>query len=120
MSSNSLKAAPKYSPLSGLRVRGPNRIKELRERGKACCGFWLSQREVANALGLNHATVSRHENGKSPITEEDVVRYALLLKVKPEEIHGPTSFTTESEAVSRPHIKDEVDELTDLFRKHRK
>lgn len=62
------------------------RLRYLRERGKAKGYLWLTMQEVADCLGIGLATVSRHENNERSLSEEDVVRYSALYKVRADQL----------------------------------
>ena len=64
----------------------PNRLRYLRERHKNQGGFWLTLEEVANALGYSLSTVSRHENNSRSLSDEDVMKYSKLYKVRETEL----------------------------------
>jgi transcriptional regulator with XRE-family HTH domain len=64
----------------------PNRLKYLRERGKKNGGLWLTLDEAAKVLGYSPSTVSRHENQSRSLSDEDVVNYSNLYKVRETEL----------------------------------
>lgn len=64
----------------------PNRLQELRERGKSKGGMWLTASEMATLRGIDVSLVSRHENHQRPLTDDDVMEYAKILKVQPHSI----------------------------------
>lgn len=62
----------------------PNRLKELRERRG------LTQKEVAKLIDIDHTTVSKHESGTRNFTNEEIKKYARVLRVESYEIFfGP-------------------------------
>ncbi len=65
----------------------PNRLRELRERHKdKKGGLWLTTAEVAKILGIGEADVSRHENHVRALTDEHVILYSKLYKVRPDQL----------------------------------
>lgn len=50
-----------------------NRLKEWRKRRK------MTIRQLAEKVGVDHTTISRWENGKSPLTTSDLVTLARIL-----------------------------------------
>lgn len=63
-----------------------NRLRLLRERGRRNGGMWLTIEEAAKVLGLSLSAVSLHETNKRSLSEEDVVAYAKLYKVRPDQL----------------------------------
>lgn len=61
-------------------VRHPNRLFELRNIRN------LSQKEVAQLVGMTQPTVNRHENGNRSLDGFAIERYAKLYAVSPYEI----------------------------------
>lgn len=79
-------AAPAVKRQTDRRPLVENRLRHLRERGKRDGGLWLTLDEVSKALGYHLSTVSRHENNERSLSEEDVVNYARLYKVRPDQL----------------------------------
>ena len=58
-----------------------NRLASLRKGG-----VFLSQEQVGKLLGIDGATVSRHEQGHVSLSREHIVAYAALYGVPSHEI----------------------------------
>ena len=96
------------------------KIRELREK----CG--LTQREVANAVGVTEATVSRWESGHiNNMRRDNIQSLAKILQVSPLVIRGmkeqdppaaPPSAQEGAEPYKAPLTKR--DELTEHEREH--
>lgn len=63
------------------RPRAKNRLAELRAKGVV-----LSQNQVGKLVGLDGATVSRHESGDRSMTREQIILYAELYGVQTHEL----------------------------------
>jgi transcriptional regulator with XRE-family HTH domain len=61
-------------------MKPPNRLSELRAKRD------LTQAEVATLLGVDIATVSRHETGSRTMSPEIVKLYAKLYRVQSYEL----------------------------------
>jgi hypothetical protein len=70
-------------PADERRPKIQNRLRYLRERGKKNGGLWLTLEEAGKALGYSLSTVQRHEDQTRSLSDEDVMNYAKLYKVKP-------------------------------------
>ena len=57
-----------------------NRLRELRDRSR------LTLQEVSILTGFTVSTISRHENGGRSLSEEAIIKYANLYKVRTYEI----------------------------------
>lgn len=57
-----------------------NRLKEFRDRSR------LTLQEVSILTGFSIPTISRHENGGRSLSEEAILKYAALYKVKTHEL----------------------------------
>lgn len=64
----------------------PNNLQRLRERHKRDGGFYLTLAEMARLMGFSEGHVSYQENAKRPLTDQDVIDYARILKVNPVKI----------------------------------
>ena len=57
-----------------------NRLKELRDRSR------LTLQEVSLITGFSVPTISRHESGERGLTEEALIKYSSLYKVRTHEL----------------------------------
>lgn len=57
-----------------------NRLKELRDRSR------LTLQEVGMITGFSVPTISRHESGERGLSEEAMIKYASLYKVRTHEL----------------------------------
>jgi transcriptional regulator with XRE-family HTH domain len=64
----------------------PNNLTALRERGKGRGGIWLTIEEVSRLTGLSSGYISLQENGKRPMSDEQVTMYARIYKVQTHQI----------------------------------
>ncbi|HLA14787.1 MAG TPA: helix-turn-helix transcriptional regulator [Gemmatimonadaceae bacterium] len=64
-----------------------NRLAELRG-----AGVLLSQEHVAKIIGVDAATVSRHESGARAMTKEQILAYAALYRVPSHELFFTSSI----------------------------
>lgn len=64
----------------------PNRLRKLRERGRGKGGLWLTLDEAAKVLGYSLSTVQRHETNSRSLSEDDVMAYSQLYKVRPDQL----------------------------------
>jgi len=68
------------------RPKVENRLQYLRTRGKRDGGLWLTLEEAAKCLGYSLSTVQRHETNTRSLSEEDVVAYSNLYKVRADQL----------------------------------
>lgn len=57
-----------------------NNLRELRERSR------LTLEEVSKIVGYDASTISGHESGRRSLSDDAIVRYAKLYKVRTFEI----------------------------------
>ena len=72
-----------------------NRLKELREEKR------LSQKEIAEALGVNEKTVSRWENGESTIKSDKAQALADYFSVPVGYLLGYSDDRQEAESIEK-------------------
>lgn len=78
-----------YLPPFGNNARMRNRIKEWRTKRD------LSQDQVAEAMGIKKAAVSKLERGKMNLTQEYMARFAKVFNCQPYEIIAETGHSGE-------------------------
>ncbi len=70
-----------------------NQLKTLRKKRN------ISQADIANALGIKPAAVSKYETGRVPLSEDSIGKLCRMLHVSADELLGiPTSSASESGA----------------------
>lgn len=57
-----------------------NRLRELRERTR------LTLDEVSKIIGYDASTISGHESGRRSLSDDAIIRYAKLYKVRTYEL----------------------------------
>ncbi len=105
-SADPIPSTPRQALPSGPRSKQftPNRLQQLRERGKRDGGLWLTLAEVSRVIGISESLAARHEctdaTRARPLTEEDVEAYARLYKVKTHQLFR--GITAGSRSSSKP------------------
>ncbi len=99
------------------RARGPlasdcavgHEIRELR-RAKM-----MTQKEVANLIGVTGAQLHRYETGATRIAASRLVAIAAALEVGPERLIGAASELSRSQAGASHHGGDDILDLIQIF-----
>lgn len=102
-----------YTPICHNTIRmAKNYIKEIRLHRR------LTQEELAEIMGISHATVQRHENGKRQLNIDWLHRYSDALNVHPIDIvEGPAGNTplTESEQALLENYRKMSDREQEIY-----